>query len=102
MMITLIVIVIVALLGLAAAGGLYVAVVKICGRGPYVKLLFQKNAIERRRALTAGAPPESLAAAGDASGSEGTDSISKRLWGPFLWIGVLLSAGVIVWNLLPL
>ncbi len=101
MLFILIILAIAALVGLAAAGGLYVAVVKVCGRGPYVKLLFQKNAIEKRRALAADSKSEGPAAAVDMAEAEETGN-TKRLWGPFLWGGVLLSVGVIVWNLLAL
>lgn len=103
MLITGIVLAIAALLGLAAAGGLYVAIVRLCGRGPYVKLLFQRNSYEKRRALTAGYPTEKMAKTEDmyTDNREG-ETISRKLWGPVLWLGVLLAAAVILWNFLAL
>lgn len=64
---------VIALLGLAAAGGLYVAIVKLCGRQKQVLLLFGRHAMKKRRALESG------------------NMTSGKLWGPFLWGGVTLA-----------
>ena len=96
---TVITLTIIALLGLAAAGGLYVAVVRLCRRGPQVKLLFQRDSFNKRKALAAGAP----AGTGNADlNGERRETISRRLWGPVLWLGVILASGVIVWDFLVL
>lgn len=86
----LILIAIVALIGLVAAGGLYAAVVKICGRTEQVKLLFCRDAKNRRRELA------------QREGKAEEEPISGRIWGLFLWIGVFLSILVILWELLLL
>lgn len=105
MLVTFVGIAVLALIGLAAAGGLYVAIVKLCHREEYVKLLFQKNAVEKRAALACGDTAKRQAegtTAEDAAEVTGGKNSSRKLWGPVLWCSVLISAGVILWDLLIL
>lgn len=91
MLITLVLIAILALIGLAAAGGLYTAIVKLSHREEHVKLLFGRHAMERRAALEGGEITE-----------QPETPVSRKLWGIFLWIGVILAAAFILWELLAL
>jgi len=84
---------VIALVGLAAVGGLYVALVKICHRKDAVLLLFRRNAMEKRRALE-------LCQGGRTDARENDEIVSDRLWGPVLGIGIVISVGVIIWNFL--
>lgn len=81
-----------ALLGLAAAGGLYVAIVAICHRKEQAVLLFGRNAMKKRAALENGEQPEEQA----------VWEPSGRLWGPFLWGGVILAVVEILRGVLTL
>ena len=107
LMMMVIMMVIAALVGLAAAGGLYVAVVKLCRRERQVLLLFQRNSIEKRLALEC---VEDVEATGNEEMTETTDEIvterrngkSRKIWGPCLWSGVLLAAVVIIGDVLML
>ncbi len=79
------------LIGLAAAGGLYVAVVKLCHRERQVLLLFQRDSWEKRIALG------SREATIEERTETGTrQSWSRKICGPIFWMGVALSALVIV------
>jgi hypothetical protein len=92
MLMTVLMLSVLALLGLAAAGGLYVAIVAVCHRKEQVKLLFCRNAIEKRAALERGEQSEEM------SGYEP----SGRLWGPFLWSAVIVAVGEILRGVLTL
>ncbi len=81
-----IVMAIMGLIGLAAAGGLYVAVVKLCHREKQVLLLFQRRSWEKRMAL------ESWETTTDVEGKTGQERKElRKICGPVFWIGVLLS-----------
>jgi len=86
---------VVGLIGLAAAGGLYVAVVKLCGREKQVLLLFQKNALQKRWDQES---CEMGRNENDEMGIEGAPS--RKIAGPKFWIGVFLSAVVILLGVL--
>ena len=90
MLITGLLMAVIGLIGLAAAGGLYVAVVKLCGREKQVLLLFQRNAWQKRMDL------ESQKMGSNEKNEIGTEmAISRKIGGPKFWIGVVLSMIVI-------
>ncbi len=92
LLVTVLLLAVIALIGLAAAGGLYVAVVKLCHREKQAGLLFwgssaQKSAAFARRQ-------------GKEEGKEA--SVSRKIWGPFLIAGTLISVLAILGRVLIL
>ena len=67
------------LVGLAAAGGLYVAIVKLCRSEKQVGLLF------------AGTSDRKIAVFRQRQGKAEGEEISRRIWGPFLIAGTAVS-----------
>ncbi len=84
MLITVLILLVAALMGLAAAGGLYLAVVKLCRREKQVGLLFGGTSVQR------------LAAVAQRQGRLQGEKILRRIWGPFLIAGTLVSVLVIL------
>lgn len=96
MLFSVIVLLIVGLIGLAVAGGLYVAVTKLCHREQQVLLMFQRDSWKKRQAWM----PDRRSTE-DRVPIEGDLMGSRKIWGPVLWTGVILSMGVIllgVWS----
>lgn len=79
------------LIGLAVAGGLYVAVVKLCRREQQVLLLFQHDSWKKRIALGS----RETIVEEDMETGNGQNG-SRKICGPVFWIGTSLSALVIV------
>jgi len=79
------------LIGLAAAGGLYVAVVKLCHREPQVILLFQRDSWKKRIALESG---ETITEENSETGTR--QNWSRKICGPIFWVGIALSVLVIL------
>ena len=90
LLLTTVMMTILGLIGLAAAGGMYVAVVKLCHREKQVLLLFQKKSWEKRIALGS---RETITE--EKSETESEQKWSRKICGPTFWIGTALSALVI-------
>lgn len=91
LLITAVVMTILGLIGLAAAGGLYVAVVKLCHREQQVLLLFQRDSWKKRMALGF---RETITEENVETGTG--QNWSRKICGPIFWIGTALSALVII------
>ena len=91
LLITAAVMMVLGLIGLAAAAGLYVAVVKLCHREQQVILLFQRDSWEKRIALGS----HKMIAEG-ISETENRQNWSRKICGPTFWIGATLSVLVII------
>ena len=79
LLITVLILAVTALVGLAAAGGLYVAIVKLCRREKQVGILF------------AGTSDRKIAVFRQRQGKAEGEEISRRIWGPFLIAGTAVS-----------
>ena len=90
-LITAVMLLILGLIGMAAAGGLYVAVVKLCHREQQVLLLFQRDSWRKRIALGS---RETIIEENMETGTG--QSRSRKICGPVFWIGTSLSALVII------
>lgn len=97
LVIVILVLAVVALIGMAAAGGLYVALVKLCHRQEQVKSLFCKKAADRHRLLQADDPGEVQLSLRAEQGEQGAGP-SCRLRGPALGLGVFLSVACILFR----
>ncbi len=92
-MITVIMLTVIGLIGLAAAGGLYVAVVKLCHREKQVLLLFQRDSWKKRMAL------ENRENGQDENPRLERKDVSRKIGGLVFWLGVILSIVVILLDL---